>query len=208
MKCLLQSMVVAATIIAIVPVSHAQAAILSFTTNLNGSNQSPSNASPGTGAALFTLDNIANTLRLQLTFSGLAGNTRQSHIHGPTAIAGVGTAGVVIDIPSFPLSVQSGSYDNLFDLTLANSYYIDFITANGGTAATAQAALTSSLEAGTVYLNIHSESFIDGEISGFFLPVAQSTPVPEPSYTLGIFGTLGAGLILKRQIKSSKSPLK
>jgi CHRD domain len=194
MKCLLPSMTLAAAIVTLFPSSHAQAAILSFATTLNGANESPANASPGTGTASIAIDNIANTLRLQVTFSGLAGTTRNSHVHDPTDV-------VAINIPGFPLGVQSGSYDNLFDLTLASSYYIDFITANGGTAATAQAALTSHLEAGTAYLNIHSQSFINGEISGFFLPVTQSTPVPEPSYILGIFGALGAGSILKRKIE-------
>jgi CHRD domain len=208
MKCLLQSIVVASIGIAIAPVSHAQAAILSFTANLTGPNQSPPNTSPGTGTALLALDNIANTLRLQVTFSGLVGNTTNPHLHGPTAIARTGTGIVVTGLPSFPLGVKSGSYDNLFDLTQNSSYDTDFRLASGGTAASAQALITSSLLAETTYLNIHSSAFIDGEISGFFLPVAQSTSVPEPSYTLGLLGTLGAGLILKRKIQSSKSPLK
>ncbi|WP_373546787.1 CHRD domain-containing protein [Chamaesiphon sp.] len=211
MKFLLTSFYLAATtIVAIAPASQSQAAILSFTADLTGPNQSPPNTSPGTGTALLALDNIANTLRLQVTFSGLVGNTTNPHIHGPTTVAFTGTGGVVTGLPNFPLGVKSGSYDNLFDLTQNSSYNTDFRTASGGTAASAQAALTSSLEAGTAYLNIHSATFIDGEISGFFLPVAQSTSVPEPSYTLGLFGTLGAGLILKRKIKiqSSKSPLK
>lgn len=208
MKCLFQSMVSAATIILLGPVSHAQAAILSFTANLTGPNQSPPNTSTGTGTALLALDNIANTLRLQVTFNGLVGNTTNPHIHGPTTTALTGTAGVVTGLPNFPLGVKSGSYDNLFDLTQNSSYNPDFRIASGGTAANAQAVLTSSLEAGTAYLNIHSATFIDGEISGFFLPVAQSTSVPEPSYTLGILGTIGAGLILKRRLQSFKSSLK
>lgn len=209
MKYLLQSMVLAATTIAIVPASDAQAAILSFTADLTGFNQSPPNASLGTGTALLDLDNSANTLRLQVTFSGLAGNTTNPHIHGPTERPLTGEGGVVTGLPNFPLGVKSGSYDNLFDLTQDSSYNTEFLSTSGGTARSAQSTLASSLEAGKIYLNIHSATFINGEISGFFLPVTRSsTPVPEPSYTLGLLGTLGAGLITKRQIKSSRSPLK
>jgi hypothetical protein len=204
MKYLLPTMFLAATIGVIAPVSQAQAAILVFTANLTGPNEAPPNASSGTGTALVTLDDIANTLRVQVAFSGLTGNITVAHIHSATAVPGVGTAGVATTTPTFagfPLGVTSGSYDNTLDMTQASSYRAGFITGNGGTPATAQIALFEGIKSGKAYLNIHTSTFPGGEIRGFL------QPVPEPSSTLGFLtlGTLGAFSTLKRKLKSSKS---
>jgi hypothetical protein len=135
--------------------------------------------------ATVDLDLLAHTLRVQVTFSGLLGNTTASHIHGPTALPGVGTAPVATTVPTFtafPLGVTSGSYDHTFDLTLASSYNPAFVTTWGGIAG-AEAALASSLADGKAYLNIHTSVFGAGEIRGFLL--AGSGAVPEPA-TLGL----------------------
>ncbi len=60
------------------------------------------------------------------------------------------------------------------------------MTANGGTAASAEAALAAALAADEAYLNVHTTNFTGGEIRGFL------TPVPEPA-TLGtlLLGVLG-----------------
>lgn len=199
---------VATTIVAIVPASHAHAAILSFAANLNGANEDPANNSQGIGTSLVTLDTIANTLRIQGTFSGLTGTSIAAHIHSATAVPESGNAGVatVPILPGFPVGVQSGSFNTLLDLTLSSSYRPGFIIENGGSPATAQAALTAGLGAGRAYFTIHS-SFATGgdDIRGFLTPVIQSTAVPEPSSMLGLLTTLGAGSILKRKIKAPKS---
>jgi hypothetical protein len=211
MKFLLTSIyLVVTTMVAIAPASHAQAAILNFTANLNGANEEPPISSLGTGTSLVTLDTILNTLRIQGTFSGLTGTSTVAHIHSATTVPGSGNAGVatVPTLPGFPVGVQSGSFDTVLDLTQPGSYRAVFITDNGGTTATAQAALTASLGAGTAYFNIHSSFATGGEIRGFLTPVAQSTAVPEPSSILGILTTFGAASILKRKIKASKSVVK
>src|SRR5437016_4747311 len=61
---------------------------------LGGQNETPANASPGSGTAEITIDDVANTMRVQAFFSGLNGTTTACHIHGPTATANTGTAGV------------------------------------------------------------------------------------------------------------------
>ena len=113
-------------------------------------------------------------MRVEVTFSGLIGNTSASHIHGPTATPGVGTAGVATQTPTFigfPLGVTSGTYDHTFDTTQTSTYNAAFVTANGGTAARAEAALAASLAAGTAYLNIHTTQYPGGEIRGFLIAV-------------------------------------
>src|SRR5688572_22118433 len=93
-----------------------------------------------------------------------------SHIHAATAVPGVGTAGVATTVPTFtgfPSGVTAGDYDRVFDMTLASSYNPAYITANGGTPASAFAALKTALNNGTSYFNIHTTAFMPGEIRGF-----------------------------------------
>ncbi len=164
------------------------AAILTYSVYLTGPAEAPPNASPATGTGSAVYDNVLHTLALNVNFSGLTGNTTASHIHGPTAVPGTGTAGVATTTPTFagfPLGVTSGSYAAVLDLTLASSYNPAFVTAQGGIA-NAEVALTNSIANGTAYWNIHTSAFPGGEIRGFF------APVPEP----GTFVLLGVGLAL------------
>jgi hypothetical protein len=138
--------------------------------SLSGPAEVPVNNSPGVGKALVTIDIAANTMRVQVTFSGLLAGVTASHIHGPTAVAGSGTAGVATTTPTFtgfPSGVTAGTYDNTFNMLLASSYNPSFVTANGGTPASAWTALRAAISAGRSYLNIHSTLFPGGEIRGF-----------------------------------------
>lgn len=160
-----------------------------FTTFLSGPNENPPNASPGTGSATLTLDMVNHTFQLVVNFSGLTGTVTASHIHTPVTMPG-GTAGVATQTPSFtgfPLGVTSGSYNMTFDMTMASTWNPAFITANGGTAAGAEAAFVSGVQNGNAYLNIHTSTFAGGEIRGFFAPV----PEPATVSLLGVAGGLG-----------------
>jgi hypothetical protein len=176
-----------------------RATIFQYQAFLSGAAESPANASPATGFAEVDFDDSLNTLHVQVVFSGLLGTTTASHIHGPTASPGVGTAGVATTTPSFagfPLSVTSGSYDHILDLSLASSYNPAFVTAHGGTTAGAAAALLQGLAAGEDYLNIHTTVAPGGEIRGFL------TAVPESYSTFGLMGMgCSALLIASRKIK-------
>jgi hypothetical protein len=150
-----------------------QAAVIHYHCNLSGAAEAPPNASLGLGGAEVTIDNVANTMRVQCTFAGLLGNTQACHIHAATAVAGTGTAGVATLTPAFtgfPLGVTGGSLDHTFDLTLTATYNGPYVTANGGTAAGAQAALLAAIAAGKAYFNIHSTVVPGGEIRGFLQP--------------------------------------
>jgi len=169
----------------------AQAAQIQYTVELNGPNEPTT--SLGVGSGTVNYDDVAHTLELQVTFSGLTGNTTASHIHGPTTVPFTSTAGVATTTPSFagfPLGVTSGTFSSTLDLTLASSYNPNFITANGGTTAGAESALAAAMAGGQAYWNIHSSFANGGEIRGFLVPV------PEPS-ALALFG-LGAGAIFWR----------
>lgn len=165
----------------------ATAALVHYEAHLDGASESPSNASPGVGFAMVDIDTAAHTMRVQVTFSGLVGNVTASHIHAATAVAGTGTAGVATQTPTFagfPSGVTSGSYDHTFDMTLASSYNAAYITANGGTTASAELALALAMSQGKTYLNIHTSAFTSGEIRGFL----QNTPAPGGLAVLGLAG--------------------
>jgi hypothetical protein len=174
-----------AALIAIGSVSAAHAAVTNYIAFLDGPSESPPNASGGIGTAQVDVDPVAHTMHVQASFTGLIGNTTACHIHAATAVAGTGTAGVATTTPTFPgfpLGVKSGVYDMVFDMTLATSYNGSYITANGGTPATAEAALFTAIADGKAYFNIHTSSFGGGEIRGFLAPF---TPTPTSAQSWG-----------------------
>jgi hypothetical protein len=75
---------------------------------------------------------------------------------------------------------------------VAPRYRGQFITDNGGTTASAEAALFGAIMDGRAYFNIHSSIYGGGEIRGFL------APVPEPG-TMLLLGSGVAGLALRRR---------
>jgi hypothetical protein len=131
-----------------------------------------------TGFVTATFDLATHALDLHVTFSGLTSPTTAAHIHAPTLSPLSGVAGVATQVPdfiAFPIGVTNGTYDETFN-TLDSSFYNPaFITANGGTAADAEAAFAQALDQRKAYFNIHTVNFGSGEIRGF-LHVPDAIP--------------------------------
>ena len=131
---------------------------LVFTANLNGTQETPPNSSTATGTATLLLSPDEQTARVTLNFSGLSSAETAAHIHGPAA---PGVAGNIL----FPLP---------------NSSFTDFLISPSP-------ADVQNLKNGLLYINVHSSSFLNGEIRGQFgtASSASSLQLSSASYLAG-----------------------
>jgi hypothetical protein len=202
-------LVLVAFLVSVLPL---QAAPIVFTAALSGPNEEPPNASPGTGFAIVTIDDIAHTMRVQVSFADLLGPTTVSHIHvinGPGDTNTADTLGPVATttptFPGFPVGVTSGSFDATLEMLLVGSYRPGWLTDSGGTAELAEAALFMGIFEGRAYLNIHTSEFPGGEIRGFLQQAPAAIPEPASLLLLGS-GLAAAGMRRRRQRRSEAKP--
>lgn len=122
-----------------------QAQIVTLRASLNGSQETPANASPATGTAIMLYDVATNTFDLVVSISGFSNLVSDSHLHE----AAVGTAGgVVTPIGGESVYTRNGS-------TLTATFH--GITYGGN---------KLTLLQGGAYYNVHSAQFPTGEIRG------------------------------------------
>lgn len=159
---------------------------------LSGAQETVANGSTATGNGLVKLLSDGKSLAVRVEWSGLVGgNAAAAHIHCCALLGFNGPVAVDLE----PNPVTTGSAFNIFDLDLLSSYGGGFLAANGGTAASAKAALLAGLDSGTSYFNVHNGQFPAGEIRGQIAP-----GVPEPaSWAMLIIGFGLVGHAVRRR---------
>jgi hypothetical protein len=115
----------------------ATASAQSYAAFLDGLQETPPNAAPGSGNGTFTLDG-AKILHFNISFSGLLATETAAHIHGPAAAGAA--AGVI-----FPLPLGSPKIGTVGPLNVIQEGW---------------------LNAGLLYVNVHTQTFPGGEIRG------------------------------------------
>jgi hypothetical protein len=162
-----------------------------FSTTLSGANETPPTTSTGTGSMLVTL--LADTLTVSVNFSGLSSPDTASHIH----CCGVGVSEpIAVPFTTFPTGLTAGTFNDSYDLTNIATYNSAFVTANGGTAATAEAAFIAGLNGGQTYGNVHTVANPGGEIRG------QLAAIPEPASVFFAGGFLLVFALFRRKVAS------
>jgi hypothetical protein len=120
----------------------AQADQITFKADLASAAEVPPVTSPGKGSATASLDTTTKTLTWTVTYSGLSSPATAGHIHGPAALGA--NAGVLVPFSGDLASPIKGS-------------------------ATLTDAQVSDLEAGKLYVNLHTAANKPGEIRGQLL---------------------------------------
>ncbi len=154
----------------------AQASIFTYDLSLSGSQSVPMNVTSATGSATVTVNDVLDTVAVNLSFTGLTGgNASAAHIH--CCVATDANGPVVIPFTGFP-NTTSGSYSNTFTgISVAN---------------------ITGIDGGLAYVNIHNATFPGGEIRGDILAAA-----PEPG-SLGLI-TLAMGAMGALRLRLRKS---
>ncbi len=117
--------------------------VLSLSGNASGAQEVPAVTTTASGTLSGTYNDNTNELKWAISWNGLSGDVVAAHFHGPAA-AGTNAP------PVIPISITT-SYGSSGSLT--------------GTE-TLNATIEGYLKAGTLYYNLHTATYPDGEIRG------------------------------------------
>ncbi len=172
--------IAASSLALLVNSTPAAAVTIVYNVSLSGAQSVPVNVTTAFGSATVTVDDVANTVAVAMSFTGLiGGNATAAHIHCCVATSANGP--VVIPFAGFPNTV-SGTYTGMFTgVSVAN---------------------IAGIEAGLAYINIHNATFPGGEIRGDILPANAVSAVPEPeSAALILAGLAALGVYRRRRAR-------
>jgi CHRD domain len=113
-----------------------------YMADLKGSQENPPNDSKGTGMAELTYDPATGNLSWKVTYSGLSGAATAAHVHGPADPGKDGPVVIKFENPASPIQGSAKLTD----------------------------AQAKDLEAGKLYINVHTPEHKSGEIRGQIEP--------------------------------------
>lgn len=127
----------------------AEAAIIVYNFGMDGLQETPPVATPGTGSCTVTLNDVTFNVSVNCTFSGLIGTANNAHIHGLAAPGA--PAGVILGLTFTPGT--SGTITGAGVLSAANA---------------------AGMINGLTYVNLHSTFKPTGELRGQIVPEPAS----------------------------------
>jgi hypothetical protein len=191
----------------------ASGAIVVFTANLTGSQETTPNSSTATGFGTFVLNDAQTNLSIDVTVQGIDftgsqtadpfDNLTAAHIH-----AGPGT-GLNPGLPGTNGGVVWGFFGLPFNDTDMDVIVTPFATGVGGTVVgnwdlnegngnTTLTLQIPNILAGRSYINFHTAEFPGGEIRGQLV----ATPLPASLAIWGL-GAVGAGYVVRRRKRAA-----
>jgi hypothetical protein len=164
----------AALAVGMLSATSAHATIFVFTTPLSSAGEGTP-TSTATGSATVSFNDVAGTVAVNLSWTGLATATPFGHIHCCTTVAGTGNASVSLDFGAIT-QAATGSFSASYSPATF-------------------ATLLAGVQAGKAYVNIHTPgTYAGGEIRGFL------APVPEPqSWALMLGGMAALGALARKR---------
>ena len=171
--------------------SSALAITVNFTSTLNGANERPdpvATAGVGTATGQLTGDPGLFVFTYHIEYSGLTGPATVGHIHDPGAGASPPFTEAV-GPPVHDLTSLTSPIDGVWSYTDITQPLTD--------------ELAAGLQAGRMYINIHTDAFPTGEIRGQLLaavpPDPEPNPIPlPPGVWMGLVGMAGSTLAVWR----------
>src|SRR5687767_9750076 len=105
--------------------STANAAVITWSANLDNLQENPDTASTATGVGTVTFNDVTNVLTVDLTWTGLTGDGVQAHIH--CCAPPTDNIGVALDLwlPATP-QPATGNFALGFDLDTVNPFRAAF----------------------------------------------------------------------------------
>ncbi len=161
-------MFVAALLAMFAITAPARAAEIVYTAALNGHTEPTNTGSPATGTATIRVNTETHAIDAQITINGLAMDKLSMHLAhsamGPMHLHRYATNGDVTLILPFPMGQTYAATANGFTVTEHGYAYADgaAIVNSGLSFDQFMAAMASD----PIFLNIHTDAFPDGEISG------------------------------------------
>ena len=163
---------------------HAQKGVDVFTATLAGDNEVPLVSSPAQGTFRAEIDETAQEVRYELSYSGLTTAVRQAHIHLAQPFA---SGGIMVWLcettlnpalpPAIAADIPTCEQNTDADGTFSGSVSGVIKPANVGTASAGQgvaigefAEFIAAIRGGNAYANVHTTQSQGGEIRGQLKP--------------------------------------